>query len=106
MGSGASQNLCKEFVKRYFTPDELGGPLGKREYDFPSASTNGAFQVYGDSKNGTYYCSLEEEKLQGQTEKEKTYIINVPLYTRAKTLDPWADIQVPIPSITTIVMLV
>ena len=90
MGSGASQNLCKEFVKRYFTPDELGGPLGKREYDFPSASTNGAFQVYGDSKNGTYYCSLEEEKLQGQTEKEKTYIINVPLYTRAKTLDPWA----------------
>lgn len=87
---GADQALADGFITRYFTPGGNGGPLGKREYNFPSTTTDGAFEVYGDTKDGTYYCSLEEQKLQGESKKEKTYIINVPLYTRAKTLDPWA----------------
>ncbi len=91
MGGWHSDAINKKFRDTYLNPasDDSNGPKGKRSYSIPTSSTNGDFQRFDDEKDGHYYISLKEEELKGETLKEKTYIINVPLYTRAKTLDAW-----------------
>lgn len=92
---GSSTNFAKmvqNFRKIYFTPDanDVGGSKGKRTLDeIPQAPTPPEGMLCGDKQDGFYTVHLEERKLEGRDKPEKNYIINIPLFTRAKSLDSW-----------------
>lgn len=97
-GFGSDKALMVEnFRETYYTPtkDDSGGPKGKRCYDFTgvNADTPPEGVQLGDNLNGKYSVHLKTRTIQdggGKTSEERDYILSAPLYTRAKTLDPWA----------------
>lgn len=99
MNGGASSSVAdkenyptmvKKFRESYAKNDaeDATKPKGKREFEVPTSETNGDGKTYSDETDGDYTVSYEI-KNKGETNEEHNYIFDIPLYTRAKTLDKW-----------------
>lgn len=87
MHGGAGQQLISDLRNFYY--NEYGNRLSKgmREYtDFPTEDTPKQGYTSYDKENGDYTTHLKTNKHN----KEKDYVINIPLFTSAKTMDKWA----------------
>ena len=91
MGGGSGDDQIKTLVKGlrkfYFEKEEgvNGGPKGKRQ-NTKMPSSDVLEQEFPDKLDGSYYVT---RKTNPRT-KTVDYIVEVPFYTRAKSLDSWA----------------
>ena len=91
-GNSANDNnkteMVRLFRKHYFmheTNSRYGTvSMGSREYK--EIQQNNSTQTYDDDNIGTYTVSRSENHVNGEID----YVIKVPLFTRAKTMDTWA----------------
>lgn len=97
-GTGSDKAaMVNNFRQVYYSPtsDDSGGPKGKRRYDFTTLTspTSPQGQQFYNNLDGNYSAHLEYREVQaggGKTAIEKNYVLTLPLYTRAKTIDSWA----------------
>lgn len=82
--------MVKNFRDSYSKNDngDASKPKGKREFSVPPSETTGDGKLYEDETDGDYSVSYEI-KNKGETNEEHNYIFDIPLYTRAKSLDKW-----------------
>lgn len=88
-GSGADKTAMVNKIRDFYFKHNATGyglvSLGARSFtNVPTA--NGETRRTVDSDNGTYTISRTENPVNGEID----YIANIPLFTRAKTIDSWA----------------
>lgn len=86
-GSTTTKTLVENLRKFYYLTDEgvNGGPKGKRKYEkMPDGDVTE--KEYPDALDGSYYVTRKTNPRTNTVD----YIVEVPFYTRAKSMDSWA----------------
>ena len=94
-GYGGYPTLVRKIRRAYFKPQKntnmsdderaVGGPLNWREYKEDIPTTDGS-ATHEDPMDGNYTFTRTTNPNTGEID----YVGEIPLYTRAKTLDAWA----------------
>lgn len=95
LNSGGLPTLVRNFRRAYFKPQKndnmsqddraVGGPLNWREYKEDIPTTDSTL-THKDPMDGNYTFTRTTNPNTGEID----YVGEIPLYTRAKTLDAWA----------------
>lgn len=96
-GSGNKQNFVAKMRKLYFLGNEnasnsaTGMDKSRGYRNYGSLPANDGTYSYGTPEDGFYTVTRRpSNKTPDKTEQTNDYIINVPFYTRAMSIDSWA----------------